>query len=289
MCVPRGRRGNFFLAEDADRAGYRRMGVEYFSNVITCVVQYHTNNSRYLRALYEAMDEQKRPLKRARRTHARRSCLACRQRKARCELPDITVPSSMEPLERHLQCHRCRTLETDCVVWDGDRKASANKSLRYGPPQDKKPSSSSPAPGTRKPSPVDRRDCDQDIKTTSEVVDTFSLWATMPRDGEESSAGDGSVAAENDASNGRGGRPASDRNGKDTGSGRTTGHVNPHYRSKLAMAYDRNTAQVTEIIYRSPHYAERTAITHKMIASRAPPPLSETMTPLEQSRSVLLL
>lgn len=69
-----------------------------------------------------------------RRTHARRSCLACRQRKARCELPDLTVPSSHDPLPTDLKCHRCKTLKTDCVVWDGDRKARQGKAPRYGPP-----------------------------------------------------------------------------------------------------------------------------------------------------------
>lgn len=75
--------------------------------------------------------------KKIRRTHARRSCLACRKRKARCELPDITVPSSMETLPNTLKCHRCKTLDTDCVVWDGDRKMKGDRPARYGPPQDK--------------------------------------------------------------------------------------------------------------------------------------------------------
>ncbi|CAO1625301.1 unnamed protein product [Parajaminaea phylloscopi] len=69
-----------------------------------------------------------------RRTHARRSCLACRQRKARCELPDLTIPSSHDPLPSDLKCHRCSALKVDCVVWDGDRKARLGKTPRYGPP-----------------------------------------------------------------------------------------------------------------------------------------------------------
>lgn len=72
--------------------------------------------------------------KKARRTHARRSCLACRQRKARCELPDLNIPSSHETLPPHLKCHRCSTLHTDCIVWDGDRRAKDGKAPRYGPP-----------------------------------------------------------------------------------------------------------------------------------------------------------
>lgn len=75
--------------------------------------------------------------KKIRRTHARRSCLACRKRKARCELPDITVPSSMDPLPYTVKCHRCKTLDTDCIVWDGDRKMKGDRPARYGPPQDK--------------------------------------------------------------------------------------------------------------------------------------------------------
>lgn len=57
----------------------------------------------------------KRPL-------ARRSCLKCREKKARCELPDINVESSKKPLQPEKKCHRCNVLGIDCVVWDGDRK-----------------------------------------------------------------------------------------------------------------------------------------------------------------------
>ncbi|SNX87503.1 uncharacterized protein MEPE_06213 [Melanopsichium pennsylvanicum] len=59
-----------------------------------------------------------------RRAYAKRSCLKCREKKARCELPQesLTTPSSMIPLSDHLACHRCKVLSLDCVVWDGDRK-----------------------------------------------------------------------------------------------------------------------------------------------------------------------
>ncbi|SPO29112.1 uncharacterized protein UTRI_06061 [Ustilago trichophora] len=59
-----------------------------------------------------------------RRAYAKRSCLKCREKKARCELPQqsLTTPSSMTPLSNHLACHRCKVLSLDCVVWDGDRK-----------------------------------------------------------------------------------------------------------------------------------------------------------------------
>lgn len=61
------------------------------------------------------MGPKKRPL-------ARRSCLKCREKKARCELPDVYVDSSKTPLPTEKQCHRCNVLGIDCVVWDGDRK-----------------------------------------------------------------------------------------------------------------------------------------------------------------------
>ncbi|SPO40553.1 uncharacterized protein PSFLO_06035 [Pseudozyma flocculosa] len=59
---------------------------------------------------------------RPRRTNAKRSCLECRSKKARCELPNLHVPSSRQPVPDHQRCHRCSVLQIDCVVWDGDRK-----------------------------------------------------------------------------------------------------------------------------------------------------------------------
>ena len=61
------------------------------------------------------MIARKRPL-------ARRSCLKCREKKARCELPDVYVDSSKTPLAADKQCHRCNVLGIECIVWDGDRK-----------------------------------------------------------------------------------------------------------------------------------------------------------------------
>lgn len=232
------------------------------------------------------MPDQPPPPKRARRTHARRSCLACRQRKARCELPDITVPSSMEPLESHLQCHRCRTLQTDCIVWDGDRKAGANNALRYGPPAST-PSSASPHTTTNKTA-LELNEASTDPTTASEVVDIFSLWATMPRETGDPKVGSRVESRRQSSSASPGPEFESqtrNRHGFSASHASTSQKsVNQNYRSKLAMAYDRNTAQVTEIIYRSPQYAERTSITHKMIAARAPPARYDSMTPQEQSR-----
>ncbi|PWZ03582.1 hypothetical protein BCV70DRAFT_142661, partial [Testicularia cyperi] len=57
-----------------------------------------------------------------RRAYAKRSCLKCREKKARCELPDLTIPSTMQPLSVDKACHRCKVLSLDCIVWDGDRK-----------------------------------------------------------------------------------------------------------------------------------------------------------------------
>lgn len=57
-----------------------------------------------------------------RRRYARRSCLTCRSKKTRCELPDEQVASSHDALPVYKACHRCRALDIPCVVWDGDRK-----------------------------------------------------------------------------------------------------------------------------------------------------------------------
>ena len=59
---------------------------------------------------------------RAKRTHARRSCDLCKIRKTRCELPDLDLPSSSDPLPSHKACHRCRVLELPCVIDDRSRK-----------------------------------------------------------------------------------------------------------------------------------------------------------------------
>lgn len=56
------------------------------------------------------------------RALAKRSCLKCREKKTRCELPDVYVDSSRAPLPSDKWCHRCKALGIDCIVWDGDRK-----------------------------------------------------------------------------------------------------------------------------------------------------------------------
>ena len=56
------------------------------------------------------------------RVLAKRSCLTCREKKSRCELPDLYVPSSHDALPPNKRCHRCKVLDLDCVVYDGDRK-----------------------------------------------------------------------------------------------------------------------------------------------------------------------
>jgi len=66
---------------------------------------------------------------RARRTHARRSCQLCKVRKTRCELPDLEVPSSVEPLAVDKSCHRCKVLSLPCVV-DDTLKKSRKKPAR---------------------------------------------------------------------------------------------------------------------------------------------------------------
>ncbi|BEJ17541.1 hypothetical protein CspHIS471_0609420 [Cutaneotrichosporon sp. HIS471] len=63
----------------------------------------------------------------ARRTHARRSCDLCKIRKTRCELPDLDVPSSAEPLPVDKSCHRCKVLALPCVVDDSRMKKRRKK------------------------------------------------------------------------------------------------------------------------------------------------------------------
>ncbi|SNX81344.1 uncharacterized protein MEPE_00049 [Melanopsichium pennsylvanicum] len=86
--------------------------------------------------------------KRPRRTHARRSCLMCQQRKARCELPNLEIPSSPFPLPNNQACHRCKTLQISCIVDDTNKKKS--KKLAHGEPDH-------PAPAKRRASAAGRR------------------------------------------------------------------------------------------------------------------------------------
>jgi len=62
------------------------------------------------------------PVRQSKRPLAKRSCLSCRSKKARCELPDLFVPSSQDPVIKAKRCHRCSALDIDCIVWDGARK-----------------------------------------------------------------------------------------------------------------------------------------------------------------------
>lgn len=87
----------------------------------------------------------------ARRTHARRSCNTCKVRKTRCELPDLDVPSSTEPLPKEKSCHRCSTLCLPCVVDDSRMK----KRKRGGSPSSEPAAFSNSAvdgPGTKRTS-----------------------------------------------------------------------------------------------------------------------------------------
>ncbi len=86
-----------------------------------------------------------------RRAYAKRSCLKCREKKARCELPEesLTTPSSMTPLSNEFACHRCKVLSLDCVVWDGDRKRRPKVSTAAGnDPEDASSTPIKPEPGT---------------------------------------------------------------------------------------------------------------------------------------------
>lgn len=52
------------------------------------------------------------------KTHARRCCALCRQRKTRCELPAavLSLPASPDPLPSHHACHRCIALSLQCIL-----------------------------------------------------------------------------------------------------------------------------------------------------------------------------
>lgn len=100
------------------------------------------------------MDAAARPLTtpyggepKARRTHARRSCNTCKVRKTRCELPDLDVPSSPEPLPKEKSCHRCSTLCLPCVVDD-----SRMKKRRRGSPSAPGEAGTSKSASAKRPS-----------------------------------------------------------------------------------------------------------------------------------------
>lgn len=58
-----------------------------------------------------------------RQKYAVRSCLACRKRKVKCQLGNIEVRSSLEPVQKEDACKRCTKMGIDCIVWDGERKS----------------------------------------------------------------------------------------------------------------------------------------------------------------------
>ncbi|SPO20549.1 uncharacterized protein UTRI_00025 [Ustilago trichophora] len=94
--------------------------------------------------------------KRPRRTHARRSCQMCQQRKARCELPNLEVASSPLPLPDHQACHRCKTLQISCIVDDANKK-KAKRPPADGPvarmaPAKRRTSAATNRPGMQKSS-----------------------------------------------------------------------------------------------------------------------------------------
>ena len=62
------------------------------------------------------------PSHQPRRRNARKTCLACRQRKARCELPNVNILPSNDPLPPLAACSRCTALELDCIVDGRPRK-----------------------------------------------------------------------------------------------------------------------------------------------------------------------
>ncbi|PWN31553.1 uncharacterized protein FA14DRAFT_88767 [Meira miltonrushii] len=63
------------------------------------------------------------PDRKKRQKYAIRSCLACRKRKVKCQLSNVEIPSSLEPLQGEDACQRCKKMDLDCIVWDGERKS----------------------------------------------------------------------------------------------------------------------------------------------------------------------
>lgn len=83
---------------------------------------HHMSDPRSFLPLSAPNSNDKPSTPRRKRPLAKRSCTSCREKKARCELPDVSVPSSRDPVPEPKRCHRCKVLDIDCVVWDGDRK-----------------------------------------------------------------------------------------------------------------------------------------------------------------------
>lgn len=64
--------------------------------------------------------------------YAQRTFLNCRKSKTRCQLPDLTTPSSSLALPHDKACHRCVSLELECVVDDSQRRTTKAGMARYG-------------------------------------------------------------------------------------------------------------------------------------------------------------
>ena len=112
----------------------------------------------------------------------------CQQRKARCELPDLDVPSGPLPLPDHQSCHRCRTLQISCIVDDANKKKPKKTAAE--------PGATAPDTTTRRAStsaPKDLRGLRKsstNASFSSSLADTLSLnsnasTASLPPSGAE--------------------------------------------------------------------------------------------------------
>lgn len=108
----------------------------------------------------------------AKRTHARRSCDLCKVRKTRCELPDLDVLSSSNPLPADKACHRCRVLSLPCVVDDSAKRIGKKKD----------DSSGQSLAGFKPPAKRRKRDTDAESSTLANTALALRLMQTF--DGE---------------------------------------------------------------------------------------------------------
>ena len=63
--------------------------------------------------------------------YAQRTCLNCRKSKTRCQLYDLTTPSSPSPLTHDKAFHRCVSPELHCIVDDSQRRTTKAGTARY--------------------------------------------------------------------------------------------------------------------------------------------------------------
>ncbi|SOV07960.1 uncharacterized protein UDID_19653 [Ustilago sp. UG-2017a] len=63
--------------------------------------------------------------------YAQRTCLNCRKSKTRCQLFDLTTPSSPSPLTHDKAFHRCVSPELHCIVDDSQRRTTKAGTARY--------------------------------------------------------------------------------------------------------------------------------------------------------------